>query len=234
MSARDELYGVDPAEFVAERDRIVKDLRAEGRKEDAAAVKALRRPSVPVWALNQVARRHASDLEALVDATDAVRDTLESGGDVRDALGTRRDALRAVVRRAREVVAASGRAADAQEREIEAALLVVIDVPDALVALKGGKLPAVPDAGPDSDDVASMFQPVTGEPAVPKPPSRRLVQAQETLARREEELASAETALAEAEVAAADARKTLDAATRARDKAEAARDSAQAALDAMQ
>src|SRR4051812_29760120 len=37
MADVDELYTLDPAEFVAERDRLAKQLRADGDKEGAAA-----------------------------------------------------------------------------------------------------------------------------------------------------------------------------------------------------
>jgi len=49
------LLTVPPDEFVAARNALVKSLRGAGRKDDAAAVAALRRPSVVDWALNTVA-----------------------------------------------------------------------------------------------------------------------------------------------------------------------------------
>ena len=46
----DTLYGLPLDEFVAERDALSKRLRADKRREDANAVKALRKPSVAAWA----------------------------------------------------------------------------------------------------------------------------------------------------------------------------------------
>src|SRR5262249_38111386 len=51
------LFALDPNDFVTARDQRARELRKEGEKDEAAAVKALRRPTVPVWALNQVARQ---------------------------------------------------------------------------------------------------------------------------------------------------------------------------------
>ncbi len=104
-----DLFDVDPNDFVATRDALVKELRACGDKEGAATVKKLRRPTVPVWALNRVARSHPDLVAAVLDATEHA----QHGGDrdaFRDALAQRRAAINDVARAARDVVAASGRA----------------------------------------------------------------------------------------------------------------------------
>ena len=54
--ARSHLFAVKLEEFVAERDRLAAQLKAAGDKTGAAALKKLARPTVNVWALNQVAR----------------------------------------------------------------------------------------------------------------------------------------------------------------------------------
>ena len=65
-----DLYELDPKDFVAGRDQLARDLRADGDKDGAKAVKGLRRPSIPIWALNQVARQQPDVVEALVQASD--------------------------------------------------------------------------------------------------------------------------------------------------------------------
>ena len=52
----DALYGLPLDAFVAERDALAKRLRTDGRGGDADEVKALRKPSVAAWAVNQVVR----------------------------------------------------------------------------------------------------------------------------------------------------------------------------------
>ena len=70
-----ELYRGAPESFIAARDAQVERLRADGHGDDAAAVKALRKPTVVAWALNQLAVRDPDGMRAL----------LEAGGEVRAA-----------------------------------------------------------------------------------------------------------------------------------------------------
>ncbi len=77
------LYGLPLDEFVKERDALAKRLRGEDR-EAAAAVKALRKPTVGAWALNQAIRRRRSETDELLETADALRDAYRdmlSGGD---------------------------------------------------------------------------------------------------------------------------------------------------------
>jgi len=73
--APEELYGLPLEEFTPARDALAKELKAAGRKDEAAQVKALRKPSLAAWALNRAARDHP-------DAIDRLR---EAGADLRDA-----------------------------------------------------------------------------------------------------------------------------------------------------
>src|SRR5690554_2729969 len=67
------LYALPPGEFVAARDALVRDLRAGGDRATAAAVKALRRPTVAAWALNQVARAEPDVVTTVLEAAEALR-----------------------------------------------------------------------------------------------------------------------------------------------------------------
>src|SRR5919204_4290587 len=90
------LYGLAPGEFTRERDALAKRLRGEGRREEAEAVKGLRSPTLPAWAANQLARRHAGAVERLVRAAAEYRRTQK-----REALSEEREALRNLVDAAR-------------------------------------------------------------------------------------------------------------------------------------
>jgi hypothetical protein len=72
MEPRD-LYGLPLDRFTPERGALTKALRAEGRREDAASVAKLRKPSVAAWAVNQLVRTQARQVEALFDAGDALQ-----------------------------------------------------------------------------------------------------------------------------------------------------------------
>ena len=108
--ALDDLYATAPDQFTAERDALVRRLRSTDR-EAADAVKALRRPPVTSWALNQVARTRAEDLAALVDADRGLaRAQLEGAGRqaVADAGRSRREIIGRLVEAAADTLAAAG------------------------------------------------------------------------------------------------------------------------------
>jgi len=71
--AAERLYGVDLDEFGPERTRLVKELRAEGRREDAAQVGKLRKPTIAAWALNQLVRRNRREIDLLLHAGHRLR-----------------------------------------------------------------------------------------------------------------------------------------------------------------
>src|SRR3954462_6936203 len=94
----DELYGLPDAEFTPARDALAKRLRAEKRREDADAVKALRKPSVAAGAINRAVREHGADeVLAAGEALRSAHEALLSGdGDatgVREAMARERDAV---------------------------------------------------------------------------------------------------------------------------------------------
>ncbi|HWM14794.1 MAG TPA: hypothetical protein VNO56_09955, partial [Gaiellaceae bacterium] len=69
----DRLYGAAPSEFVAERGRIERTLRGEGRKGEADEVKALAKPTTAAWIVNQLVREKRRDAERLLAAGERLR-----------------------------------------------------------------------------------------------------------------------------------------------------------------
>lgn len=59
--------------FTAERNALAAELRSEGDREGAAAVKALRKPSRVAWAVNQLVRAEPDLVEALLGAGGELR-----------------------------------------------------------------------------------------------------------------------------------------------------------------
>ena len=90
-AARDDLYGVPPSDFVAERARLVKEIRGEGDADLAKEVATLRRPSLAAWSVNQAARTDPSRVARLFAAGDALSGA-SGGKDIREA-GRQRRAL---------------------------------------------------------------------------------------------------------------------------------------------
>ena len=122
--AVDRLYGLPREEFIGERDALAKQLRADGSRDEAAAVKALPKPTVAAWAANQAVRsqkRAARDLwktgDALSAAQDAVLAGKGSGAKLREASERERAAVETLVDAARGLLGASG--GDLSETTIE-------------------------------------------------------------------------------------------------------------------
>ena len=96
-AALDELYGVDPSEFVGARKRLSGSLRAAGNKDAAKELEAARRPSTSAWALNQVARHQPQVVESLLDASRALFAAQTRGSNkpdvLREAIRTHREAI---------------------------------------------------------------------------------------------------------------------------------------------
>jgi hypothetical protein len=113
--AIDRLYGLALDAFVGERDALAKELRAAGRRDEAAAVKALAKPTVAAWAVNQAVRsqkRAASELwkagDALAGAQDAILAGKGSGADLRAATERERAAVEPLVDAARGLLTSAG------------------------------------------------------------------------------------------------------------------------------
>jgi hypothetical protein len=83
----DDLYGLPLDRFIPERTALARDLRSRKERDDAAAVAALRKPSVAAWAVNQLMRSQGSAVADLFAAGDALRgaqaDLLAGRGDGR-------------------------------------------------------------------------------------------------------------------------------------------------------
>ncbi len=87
----DRLYGLPLGKFVAARNDLAKRLRKTGDRERADRVKALPKPSLTAWAVNQLAFSAADDLVALEEAGSEVRAAhLEAASQQQAAVKARR------------------------------------------------------------------------------------------------------------------------------------------------
>ena len=114
VGVADDLYAIPPGEFTRARDERAKALRKEGKREEADAVKALRKPTVAAWALNQLARRRAKGVERLLAAGEELRaaqEELLAGGDrkaFQSAAAKERDEVAGLTGEAAELAAEAG------------------------------------------------------------------------------------------------------------------------------
>lgn len=126
----DRLYGLPLAEFTKQRDVLARRLRAEGERDEAAAVAELRKPVLAAWVVNRLVRDRRDDVEGLVEAAAAIR---AGKPDADDRFRATADQL---VRAAREVLAgADRRPTDAVLRDVATTLRAAAAAePDALLA----------------------------------------------------------------------------------------------------
>ena len=111
-----ELYGLPLERFTQERNALAKALRKEGRRDEAAEVSALRKPSVAAWAVNQLVRTQRQAVATLFEAGDALREAqmqlLDGRGEadaLRDAVEAERAAVDDLTHRARGLLSSEGR-----------------------------------------------------------------------------------------------------------------------------
>jgi hypothetical protein len=180
--AVDELYATPPEGFTAARNALVKALKAEGRRPDADAIAALRKPGRLVWALNQLALADDESLEPLLEAAEQVRD----GGaeDFREAVADLREAVNAAA-------TAAARRFDvprtSDKADLAAALLAIVADEHAVLDLTAGHLDDVP--APDAFGFgAAMPAPSRPKPK-PKPKSKSPAKAAEPAERPPDQLA---------------------------------------------
>ena len=69
----DVLYSAPLKDFVATRNALAKRLRAAGDQAEADRVKALAKPPLSAWAVNQLAFRAPEQMAVLMEAGAAVR-----------------------------------------------------------------------------------------------------------------------------------------------------------------
>jgi hypothetical protein len=106
-----DLFGVPPADFVTARDALAKELRAGHREAEAKEVASLRRPTAPVWAVNQLARRAPAEVEELLDSSERVQKAQlrgAAGDELRAAMAGQRAALAKLESAAEQILRGAG------------------------------------------------------------------------------------------------------------------------------
>jgi hypothetical protein len=153
----DPLYAVPPDEFVAARDALAKQLRADGDKAAAAVVAKLRRPTPVAGALNRVVREQPALVEGAVSAgamLQAATDAALEGdaSELRAATADDRAATKALSEAVAAVLATSP--AEVAQR-VTATVRAASASPEVAAVLAAGRLAAdLEPAGfglPDAD-----------------------------------------------------------------------------------
>jgi hypothetical protein len=222
-----DLYELSLDEFTAARDELAAELKASGDAEQAKEIKALRKPSVAAWTVNQLARRHSDSMEELL----ALREQMEDAGaaQLRTVGEKRRKLLADLVKKAEVILRDGGHGASAGTLEKVTQTLQAGATDEEVDLLRTGRLTR--ELSP-SGFAGLAFSPSSAadEPPAPsKATERARVKAEELIATAEEKEAearelekAAEVARKHAEAAARQAEVARRNAGRARERAEAA------------
>lgn len=163
LEIADELYGLEPGEFVGARDARVKELR--GSDDDLARqVKALRKPSTAAWVVDLLVRRETAQVEQVIDLGAQLREAQQGmdGAQLRELTRQRRQLTSAVTARARELAGEHDVAvSDAVATQVEATLTAAMIDPEAARAVRSGLLVGTLEA--------TGFSPVDAASAVAAP-----------------------------------------------------------------
>ena len=203
----DRLYALPLNEFTAARDELAKRLRAEGERDLADQVKGLRKPTVAVWLVNQLAHEREVDVKRLLKAGEALGKAQASAKGFAEARSDEQYALERLRSAAREA-GVGPQAADRAIQTLRAASLTE----EGRDLLKRGRLTEELEP-PGFEALVGMPMPTPPRRAKPKAPPRKnpqLKRAQERVkklkteaerAEREATAAAERLAKAEAELA---------------------------------
>jgi hypothetical protein len=213
----DRLYGLPLEDFVAERDALAKQLRADGDRDGAAAVKKLPKPTRPAWAVNRLTRARPDEVRALVEAGEALAGAQEQllGGADAAVLRSAAEAARALVDALAAEAPVDGAARDKVRATLHAATVdedVRAEVAAGRVVKERsasgfGGLEALLAAGKGAGSApprAAGKGKAKPAPSKPKGPDQR------ELRKRRDALRRANEAEADAESAVAGARRALE------------------------
>jgi hypothetical protein len=203
-SELDELYALEPSEFVPERDRLARELRDKGRREEAEQIKSLRKPTVSAATINQLARRERREVDLLLDAGHRLRDAQqrllagEDPGSLDEARRIEREALGKLRRAARTILAESGRESGTTLDRIMATLQAAAISDEGRELLALGRLTGDLEAtgfdllAPMAKGAPKRKRPAPRPKPKPKPDPKRLAQARAKVRESEQTLRAAE------------------------------------------
>ena len=212
----DRLYGLPLDEFTKARNELSARLKKAGHGEAAAQVKALAKPSVPEWAVNQLARRNERDVRALLDAAEQAR--AGKAKTLREALDEQRGALSRLTHAARELLEAErGSAPDSMVQRVAATLRAAASDPAGADLLARGRVSE--DLEPAGfEALAGLVDAKASSPGTKRDDDaarrKRVEAAQRVVRERKAEAAELHDRAEEAERQASRARKAADRADR--------------------
>ena len=235
----ERLYGLSLDEFTSARDGTARRLRDEGRRKDAEAVKALRKPSNPAWIVNRLSRETPKIIDDLLVAGRQLREVQlrGDGNKLQDAMERERSALERAMRNAEEIATHAGLASASTLQRVQETLHLAALDPEVAADVKRGVL--------TREGRAAGFTGLAGfaPPAAPLERGRakrdttavpRDTRRKQQLAQAQEKAAAAERDLRDAGRELADAGQALAAATRQHERTKTRAERARARCETAQ
>lgn len=172
----DRLYGSPLADFTRIRNDLAKELGKAGEREAAAEVKALAKPSISAWTVNQLARTERMQVRSLLTASEHVREAqanLMSGGsptELQKAVVRQREVVGALLGSAKSVLSEAGHpATEATLERIRKSLTAVAGNEEGRRLVEAGRLvedlepagfgPPTPGVAPAAQDTRRQAGP---------------------------------------------------------------------------
>jgi hypothetical protein len=171
-----ELYGLSPAEFTTARDERARAARTAGRREDAAAIRKLARPTTSAWLVNRLSRDDPAGLGRLFEVAEALQEAQRTlaGDRLRDLSVRRRQVVAELLPAAAEVARRAGQpASPAVLEEVRATLEAAVADATAREAVRSGQLTrALSYAGLGEVDLSAAAALAAVAPKRPTGPAR--------------------------------------------------------------
>lgn len=140
----DRLFELPLDEFTAARNELAKRLKQNGDAAAAEQVRALAKPSVAAWVVNQLARRDTEAVRSLLNLTARLRSAQErslrgerAADELRAAQTEEREILRTLTQRAGEILREADRAASRTTLERVASILRAAAVAEPALLRRG-------------------------------------------------------------------------------------------------
>jgi len=173
----DALFKLPLAEFTGARNKLAAWLKQSGHANDATLVKALGKPSISAWAVNQLYWKHREPFDKLLAAGQRFRQSHASGltgtvADMRGSLNAQRDVLSQLSDLAASLLRDSGHS---PTPEMLRRITTTLEALSALASLSDGPTPGRLTDDVDPPGFEALASLVPGSPKGTKEPARLTV-----------------------------------------------------------
>ena len=224
-----DLLSIPLADFTEARNELASNLIEQGRKDEAAEVKRLKKPSISAWTTNQLAHKRPDQIQRLVETQRRLHEGVDAQS-MRDLSTVRRKVVASLLASAHEILAESGSPASSSTlAKVEQTLLSATS-DNELDALQQGRLTG--DLVSPGFDAIEGFEVLASAPPKEDKPAMKRAEELAQAASAAERLAAEARAEAERLTdALTEAKKAAERAARAAEKAERDAEKARAKAD---